>query len=342
MIRLGVICPSEIAYRRFMPALTQVREVEFMGIGISSQEERFGEKIDCGDQRKNIIEKEKEKARKFTDKYGGRIFESYREIACAENIDALYIPLPPALHQMWADIALRAGKHVLIEKSATVSAQNANQLISLASSRNLAIHENYMFVYHRQLAEIERIIQTGEIGKVRLYRITFGFPKRSEDDFRYNRQLGGGAFLDAGGYAIKYASQLLGESSKIRYAQLNYVGGYDVDMYGSGAMTNDAGDTVQIAFGMDNAYRCELEVWGSDGILTASRVLTAPDDFIPTCTICRQNDTEIRELPTDYTFRKSIEHFITCIKSEEKRNGNYRVITRQAEFIDEFLRLSAR
>ena len=340
MIRLGVICPSEIAYRRFMPALMQVRGVEFAGIGVSSQEERFGEKPNCGDQSNNIIEEERKKAQKFTDKYGGRIFESYREIACAENIDALYIPLPPALHYMWANIVLGAGKHVLIEKPATVSAQNTSRLIRLANSRNLAVHENYMFVYHRQLREIERIIQSGEIGEVRLYRITFGFPKRPGEDFRYNRQLGGGAFLDAGGYAIKYASQLLGESSKIKYAQLNYVDGYDVDMYGSGAMTNDAGDTVQIAFGMDNAYRCELEVWGSEGMLTASRVLTAPDDFIPTCTIYRQNDREVRELPADHTFKKSIEHIITCMKSEEIRTENYRAIMRQAGFVDEFLRLS--
>ena len=41
-LRFGVICPSDVAFRRFMPALTKVKGACFAGIGVNSIEERFG------------------------------------------------------------------------------------------------------------------------------------------------------------------------------------------------------------------------------------------------------------------------------------------------------------
>ena len=54
--------------------------------------------------------------------------------------------------------------------------------------------------------------------------------QKSLTDFRYNKSLGGGALIDAGGYTLKYASYLLGESAKITDAHLNYLPNYEVDI----------------------------------------------------------------------------------------------------------------
>ena len=197
-----------------------------------------------------------------------------------------------------------------------------------------------MFTFHEQINAINEIVESGKLGDVRLYRICFGFPKRAKNDFRYNKELGGGALIDAGGYTIRYASMLLGPTATIRYAQSNYVEGYEVDIYGSAAMTNQDGVTAQIAFGMDNDYKCELEVWGSKGCLTTNRVLTAPAGFIPTATIHNGNETTNINLPADDTFLKSINHFLTCIHDEKTRSERYSIIVKQALLIDEFKHLS--
>ena len=232
------------------------------------------------------------------------------------------------------------GKHVLVEKPSTTSAKETKEMVQIASQKHLALHENYMFTFHNQLATIENTVQSGEIGDVRLYRISFGFPRRASNDFRYNKALGGGALIDTGGYTIRYAAQLLGPTATIRYAQSNYVDGFGVDMYGSAALVNTDGVTAQIAFGMDNNYKCELEVWGSTGCLTTGRVLTAPADFIPTATIRKGNEEKTIDLPADDAFLKSIKHFVKCIKDEKVREERYRIIIKQAELIDEFKRLS--
>jgi len=283
---------------------------------------------------------EKEKAQAFINQYGGRIFDGYEDIATSPEIDALYIPLPPALHFKWAKLALEHGKHVLVEKPSTTSAADTAELIRVAEERGVALHENYMFAFHAQLEAIEKIIASGEIGDVRLYRVSFGFPRRAANDFRYNKALGGGALLDAGGYTIRYATRLLGPTAKIRYAQSNYMDGFEVDMYGSAALSNDDGETAQISFGMDNNYKCELEVWGSKGTLTTGRVLTAPAGFVPTATIRKGNEDTVVDLPADDAFLKSVNHFIDCVNDETVRKERFALILKQAELVDEFKQLA--
>lgn len=339
-MKIGVICPSEIAIRRFMPALIQSKELTFAGVGVAAKEERYQHEAVSEALFQKILKNEKEKAQVFVDKYGGKIFESYEEVVTSAIIDAVYIPLPPALHFKWAKSALEHGKHVLVEKPATISADDSRELIAIANEKGLALHENYMFAFHEQLAAIDKIVASGEIGDIRLYRICFGFPRRAADDFRYNKELGGGALIDAGGYTIRYATKLLGKTAKLKYAQSNFLNEFDVDIYGSAALVNDDGITVQIAFGMDNNYKCELEVWGSRGYLTTGRVLTAPAGFVPTATVRKGNEEKTVELPADDAFLKSMNHFVTCIENDDDRKKNYSVILRQAELVDEFKQLA--
>lgn len=337
-MKIGIICPSEIAIRRFMPALEQCKSLSFAGVGVYTKEERFTNEVVGDEVFQESLKQETNKALAFIENYGGSIFHSFMDVVTSSEIDAVYIPLPPALHFRWAKIALEHGKHVLVEKPFTTSVANTKELIRIAEERDLALHENYMFSFHNQLDVIDKIVKSGELGDVRLYRISFGFPMRATNDFRYNKSLGGGALLDAGGYVICYAARLLGPTASIRYAQSNYLDQFEVDMYGSAALTNDKGVTAQIAFGMDNNYKCELEVWGSKGTLITSRVLTAPAGYTPKAIIRKENKDMVIDLPSDDAFLKSIEYFLTCIEDRRIRKERYQMIVRQAELVDEFKR----
>ena len=338
MIRIGIICPSEIAFRRFMPALKKAeKDIVFAGIGYASPEEWFGDVTKVSEETiKDQQERERSKAQSFIDAYGGKIYTGYQSLIESSNVDAVYIPLPPALHFQWAKLALENGKHVFVEKPSTTCLADTDSLIQIASGKELALHENYMFVFHDQLKALDDVVKSGEIGDVRLYRISFGFPLRAKNDFRYNKVLGGGALLDAGGYTMKYASYLLGDSAKVTTAQVNYIDGFEVEMYGSCTMVNDEGMTAQLAFGMDNDYKCEVEIWGSKGTITSNRILTAPEGFVPTYTIKKNQDYETRELPTDDAFLKSIMRFVNCIQYIAMRLENYRLIHNQEKCVDQF------
>lgn len=333
MIRIGVLCPSDIAFRRFLPSLKKAADFQYVGVAVASPEEWFGDDL-------SKIAEEKEKADRFVDSYSGKIFYGYETMICSSEVDAIYIPLPPAMHFEWAKKALLNGKHVLLEKPFAANLKKTKQLLEIAEKNNLAVHEDYMFVYHSQLEAINEIVRSGEIGNVRLYRISFGFPRRDKNDFRYNKNMGGGALLDAGGYTIKMASTLLGPNCKMVTATVNYIPDFEVDMYGSATMVNEDGVVVQLAFGMDNDYKCDLEIWGSKGTLTATRVMTAPAGFVPSCIIKKNQAFETRELPADDAFLKSILCFEKSMKDKNARRENYQLIEQQAALVEEFKRVS--
>jgi predicted dehydrogenase len=332
-LRIGIMCPSEIAFRRFLPSLRKLPRFDYAGVAMATADEWFG-----GVPGAEALQAERVKAERFRAAFGGVIFDSYEALLAKGNIDCVYIPLPPALHSEWSEKALRCGKHVLVEKPFTDSLAKTEALIALARENNLAVHENYMFQYHSQIVRIRHEISRGTVGAVRLYRLDFGFPFRGTGDFRYRKALGGGALLDCGGYALKLASILLGDTAKVVHAILRGREGVDVDVYGHATLVNAEGVAAQISFGMDNAYKCSLEVWGSLGTISANRIFTAPDGFSPTVKIKVGDAAETEEtLPADDSFQKSLERFDSCVRNTADRVENSESILRQARLVEKII-----
>lgn len=340
MVRIGIVSPAEIAYRRFMPALKQVNSFCYIGVAIYSSYERYGKTDRLSETEYLKIQAEIQKGKKFVRQYGGILFYSYENLICSDMIDAVYIPLPPALHGKYTKMALEHGKHVMVEKPATISFHETDQLVKLARKKSLALCENYMFVYHDQIQKLKEIEQGGEIGDVRLYSLKFGFPMRPNGDFRYTKEMGGGALLDAGGYTLKLARMLLGDTTQVMCAVLNYEEGYDVDLYGSVTLVNSERKTVQAAFGMDNAYKCEIEIWGSLGMIKTERIFTAPPELQTTAIVKCNNQEKTIVLAADDAFGKSISRFYECISDQRECEKSYGELLDQARLVESVIRLS--
>lgn len=336
-VRIAVLCPSEIAKRRFMPALAKVEGAEFAGIGCATPEERAVGASSVGPDAAERADRQLAAAQEFACEFGGRVWESFEALLADPAVDALYIPLPPALHYPWAKRALLAGKHVLMEKPFSMDAAQASELIALSDERGLAVHENYMFAFHSQIAYLQQRIAEGAVGDVRLIRVDFGFPFRGGSDFRYSKAMGGGALLDCGGYTLKLASMLLGPAARVVAASKGYGRGFEVDLFGSATLENDQGAVAQVSFGMDNDYRCDVDVWGSAATLRSHRILTAPDGFAPTFELSSNGQVQTVSLEPDDSFGKSIEHFLRCIADDGVAARQREEILRQAALVDDFL-----
>lgn len=332
-MRIGIICPSEIAFRRFLPALKKT-DIEYVGVAYATVEEWFGKNVN--DASSAVIDNERKKAESFKETYGGKVFNGYDALLTSGEIDAVYLPLPPALHYKWAKRALEKGLHILIEKPSTASLADTEELVRLAKEKELALHENYMFVYHSQIETVSQVVASGAIGEVRLFRVDFGFPDRGKADFRYNKALGGGALLDCGGYTLKYADLLLGGNAELMTANMLYTDKYDVEIAGSATLQNSNGQVAQISFGMDNDYRCSIEIWGSLGTLRSGRILTAPEGFVPSYEISKNGKTEHFEMQADDAFYKSICRFENCVENKETRLKNYAAVVKQAALVEDF------
>lgn len=313
-LRLGILGCSDIAQKRFMPALKDVEGIEAVAVAEQYNPARVSE---------------------FVGEFPLEVEPDFPSLLARDDIDAVYVPQPPALHAQWAGAALEAGKHVLVEKPSTTCLADTMRLVDTARERNLALHENYMFQYHSQIPAIRALIDEGVIGDVRLYRADFGFPLRQANDFRYVAKLGGGALLDAGGYVLKLGALLLGPNARIATANVHGLPGYEVDMMGSFTMEAEGGLVYQGAFGMDCGYRCKLEVWGSTGTLTTDRIFTAPNGFEPSVTIQNNEGVRTIKLEADAHFTKSIAAFVAQTSDAGLRQRSYEAIAQQARLVED-------
>ena len=88
------------------------------------------------------------------------------------TIDAVAIATPVSTHYQLALAALRAGKHVLVEKPMTFSTAEGEQLVEEAAKRNLTLMVDHTFVYTGAVRKMRELVQSGEIGEIYYYDST--------------------------------------------------------------------------------------------------------------------------------------------------------------------------
>ncbi|MGP4691302.1 aldo/keto reductase [Agrobacterium cavarae] len=146
---------------------------------------------------------------------GARIVNGYDALLSDAEIDAVYIATPHTGHAEWAIKAIRAGKHVLVEKPIALSAYDADAIFHEAKKAGVFAGEAYMYRLHPQTAKIVELVKGGAIGEVRIIRSSFGFSMGSfrADHRLFANESAGGGILDVGGYPVSMARLIAGAVS---------------------------------------------------------------------------------------------------------------------------------
>ena len=277
------------------------------------------------------------KARDFSKKFNVDVYEDYSLIIDDPAIDAVYIPLPNALHSHWIKKALIAGKHVLVEKSMACTLEEVIALNALAVEKKLVLMENFQFRFHKQLDKIKQLLADGAIGELRNIRSSFGFPPfPDQDNIRYDKELGGGALLDAGAYPLKIAQEILDETLYVDSASLYIDPNLDVDIWGAAQIKSKQSKLViQAAFGFDHAYMCNLELWGSKGVLRANRIFTSPPNQQAQLSLVTKDGEEIISIAEDNAFLNLLINFCELVAQPSDALTEYSSNISQAQLIDQ-------
>ena len=77
-------------------------------------------------------------------------YGSYEELLAADDVDAVYIPLPNSMHVEWSLHALEAGKHVLCEKPLTRDPAQVDRAFDAAEAAQRVLMEAFMWRFHPQ------------------------------------------------------------------------------------------------------------------------------------------------------------------------------------------------
>ncbi len=311
-VRLGVLGCASIVRRRMLPAVARRTDVEL--VAVASRDET--------------------KAKSVTAEFGGEAVEGYEQLLARDDLDAVYVPLPAALHAEWVERALRAGLHVLCEKPLTGTLPASLRLVRLAEERGLSLVENFMFARHAQHAVVRELVAAGAIGEVRSLTAEFAFPPKPAGDMRYTAA-GGGALVEIGGYPLRTALMLLGDDLAVAGAVVRHSAGHGVDLSGAALLTDPAGRTAHLTWGMEHAYRASYELWGETGRIVVEWAYTPPAGHRPVLRIETQDRIDRRTLPADDQFGNVLAEFARSVRTGVPGELEGRNVLRLAALFDE-------
>jgi predicted dehydrogenase len=141
---------------------------------------------------------------------------TYDDVLTRDDVDVVYIALPPSAHAEWTLKALGAGKHVLLEKPAVTTGLQAQAIVAAAETAGLRLIEAFHYRYHPLFARALEVIASGEIGMLQTAHAVFSVPVPHNDrEFRWKASLGGGALADLGCYCCHWLRTIAGQEPEV-------------------------------------------------------------------------------------------------------------------------------
>ena len=238
------------------------------------------------------------------------------------DVDAVYVASPNSAHHEQALAAIEAGKHVLVEKPATLGAAEFQALSDAATASGVVLLEGMRTAYDPGLARVQGLL--GELGVLR--RASLRYCQRSS---RYDQvlagervnifdpALGGGALNDIGYYCVSAMVALFGEPRQVHAAQVTVPGGAD----GAGtALALYPGLVVDLGWSKITASSLASEIEGERGFLTIDRIhsprvlrLTRLD-----------GSTELHEVPgPEFTLAYGIQRFVDLCRDRGDASADH-------------------
>ncbi|HEL2192689.1 TPA: Gfo/Idh/MocA family oxidoreductase [Streptococcus suis] len=175
-----------------------------------------------------------DKGVEFAKKYGiEKVYREIDEVFEDPEVDIIYISTPHNTHINYLRKALKAGKHVLCEKSITLNSEELAEAMTIF----------HMPIY-RQLSEV---VASGKLGDLKMIQMNFGSYKEYDMTNRFfNKNLAGGALLDIGVYALSFVRWFMTEKPNQVLSQVK-LAPTGVDEQVGILLSNDAGQMATIA-----------------------------------------------------------------------------------------------
>ena len=217
-----------------------------------------------------VASRDAEQATQFARRFGlERAYAGYQALLDDSSVDAVYIALPNSLHAEWTERAARAGKHILCEKPLAPTIDEAARMRSAARQNGVVLLEAYPYYFQGQTIEMLRCIEDGQIGAIRCLQASIGFTVTKPDSIRLNRDLAGGALLDAGCYCVSLARRVFGAPPFLVTASSDWAES-GVDRTTVATLKYSDGGFAQIACSIAVSPHRSAIVNGSDGALETS------------------------------------------------------------------------
>jgi len=286
-IRWGVLGYARIARESLIPAMGRSRNAVFHAIASRDAEtlkacaERFGPR---------------------------RAYLGYQALLDDPEVDAVYIPLPNALHEEWTLKAAARGKHVLCEKPAALDAAGLRRMSAACEAAGVLFMEAFMYRYTERTRLVRECVDSGALGELRFVESSFRFHLADPASIKYREGLGGGSLYDVGCYPVNFVGLFAGGAPVSVHAEAWTSGGVDVRL--SALLRYADGIGAALHCGFDSGRVVASRLIGTKG------VLEVPDTWMDEAGALRfSGDSGDREIPVPASdrYRAELEDFSAAI-----------------------------
>jgi predicted dehydrogenase len=204
-------------------------------------------------------------------------FTDYHDMLDMKELDAVSIAVPNYLHRPITIDALKAGKHVMVEKPMALNAQEGQEMLDVAKKRELKLMLHFNNRYRGDVQMIKRYVDAGDFGEI--YFAKTGWIRRrgipgAGGWFTTKAQSGGGPLIDLGVHVIDMTMYMMGSPKPVavsgctaqKFSHIVGKGTFDVEDFASAYVRFDNGATmaVEISWAMNcAAERQYSEIYGT-------------------------------------------------------------------------------
>lgn len=255
------------------------------------------------------------RARAFAAEHGiAAVAEDYAALIARDDLDLVYVALPPAGHAEWSIRAMEAGKAVLCKKPFAMNAAEARRMIAASERTGRALVEAFHYRFHAVLLRAFELAASGALGPLIHAEAHFAAPiPWREGELRWLAAQGGGALMDLGCYCVHSLRTLGGAQPDIVSAEAKMKRGVDARMRAKLAFPN--GLTADLSADMSAlAPNVRLKVRGACGAFDLINFV-APQLG---CKFSVEIDGKKQSLPTGGapTFAAQLDHVVQVMRGE--------------------------
>lgn len=241
------------------------------------------------------------------------VYDTYDEVIADSETNALYNPLPITMHHEWTIKALRAGKHVLCEKSLAANAREAREMAAVAKETGLVLMDAFHYRYHPVFLRAKEICDSGLLGTVRTIEGQFHVPVTDPNNIRNVYELGGGVTMDIGCYPISWARHITGEEPETVTAEAE-TGPPNVDTYLEAHFVFPSGVEATVSGDMRESakFTAQLSVTGDSGTMVVHNPLVPQNGHSITVNVDGNTTVETRDRRATYGYQ--LDAFIAAVE----------------------------
>ena len=271
-----------------------------------------------GEPRANLLAvaaRDPDRARAYAARHAiVRVHDSYERLMTDPDIDLVYVATPPSLHSKLALASIAAGKHVLVEKPFSMNAAEAEAVAVAAQAAGVFVAEAMHSRHHRLFGRVVEIVRAGTLGKIERLSGLFDAPiARSAEEFRWQRELGGGALMDLGVYPLSWLRGVVGGEPTVVRASAHLEEGVDTEIEAN--LQFPLGQVGSIRASMiAQTFAANLVVQGTRGSLTVLNPLAPQVGH--SIVLARDGTTETETVEGPSTFAAQLT--AVCLAIQEK------------------------